>query len=85
MGYGNKTDLAQKSISPSPGAYQVKSTFKNNHYSSIGFGKSRDVVKFGSFLDIIDRSKKMPAPNTYKARLSTLGHKGGRIAMRLPT
>lgn len=85
MGYGSKSDLANKSISPSPVAYQSKSSFNQNHYSSIAFGKSRDAIKFGSFLDIIDQERKKPAPNSYKTKLNTFTKKGGIIAKKLPS
>ena len=65
-------------------AYQGKSTFNQNHNSSISFGKSRNLIKFGSFLDIIEQEKKKPAPNSYKTNLNTFGKKGGIMAKRLP-
>lgn len=85
FGYGSKTDLANKSSSPPPGAYEAKSSFHSNGSNSIAFGKSRNDVKFQNFLSTIEKLKKIPAPNAYKNPDSTLSNRGGRIAARLPT
>lgn len=50
LGYGNKISLGKKTVGPPPDAYQIRSTFEKNSYSSIAFGKSRENIKFGNFL-----------------------------------
>lgn len=72
MGYGNKTQLGEGSISPSPDKYKIISEFQRKHNNSaIAFGKSRDQIKFGSFLENSQRSKNLPAPNQYKINFTS--------------
>ena len=84
MGSGNKTDLCGKSKSPPPNIYNTNAGL-DNHNSSITFGKDRDSIKFGNFLDMVEKKRKFPGPNAYRMKLDTLSKKGGRIGIKLMT
>lgn len=46
----------------------------------IGFGKGRNDIAFGNFLNDSVRAKNLPAPNRYRVNLSSFSKKGGLIS-----
>lgn len=86
FGFGQKTDLIDKKVLPPPGAYYSDCNEQNpKRLNTISFSAGRNEVKFGYFLNEVEKKKSLPSPTNYKNSQNCLNSQYGKIGIKLPT